>query len=108
MGNAMKNRNHRGLSGRNGLAVVAIICGFLCVLRGENKPATLQTPDLALPQDGHHPRDFLARLADLAGVLELLRHRLAPQREQVLALLFELVLQVLGGRPASMMLGGGP
>lgn len=35
------------------MAVVAVICGFLCVLRGENKPATLQTPDLALPQEKH-------------------------------------------------------
>ena len=51
--------------------------------------------DLALPQDRLDPRDFLAGLAELAGIFQLFRHRLAAQVEQVLLLLDDLALEVL-------------
>src|SRR5258705_135121 len=49
-----------------------------------------------LAQDRLDPRDFLPRLAELARVFQLFRHRLAPQVEQVLGLLQHLPPQVLG------------
>src|SRR4051794_10334420 len=52
--------------------------------------------DLALAQDRHHLRNFLARLFQLTRIFQLLRDRLAAQVEQVLALLDQLVLQVIG------------
>src|SRR2546429_4779059 len=46
-----KNINHRGHRGRTVLAFISFL--LLCVLCGENRRATTQTPDLALPQEKH-------------------------------------------------------
>jgi hypothetical protein len=59
-------------------------------------PAALLRLELALAEHSLDPGDVLAGLAELAGVLQLLRDRLAPQVEQVLLPLGQLVLEVAG------------
>ena len=46
--------NHRGHRGRHSIAIIVVfLCGFLCVLCGENNKASIQNNDLALPQEKH-------------------------------------------------------
>ena len=51
---------------------------------------------IALADDRLHAGDVLARLADLAGIFQLFRDRLAAEIEQVLLLLGQLAAKRLG------------
>src|SRR5687767_6333027 len=51
---------------------------------------------LALAEDRQHPRDVLAGLLELARILQLLRHRLAPQIKEMPAPLVDLLAKLLG------------
>src|SRR4051794_35051087 len=75
--------------GRLGFSSVAAAIVHSLAASGDAKRSLLCRFQFALTDDRLDPRDFLARLLELAGIFQLLGHCLRAQIEHVLVLLRE-------------------